>query len=275
MPITDAQMDGLVAAALEAGREIMAIYATEFDTTLKGDASPVTAADRQAETIILARLAALMPGVPIVAEEEAAAGRLPPDLGRSFILVDPLDGTKEFISRNGEFTVNIALVTGGRPVAGVVLAPALERLWVGIAGRGAWAADVPDLMPPAPEARRAIAIRPCPAAGMTVLASRSHAGPETETLLARLPVATRVGAGSSLKFCRIAEGAADFYPRLGRTMEWDTAAGDAVLTAAGGAVVLEDGTPLAYGKRNQPDDCDFANPWFLGLGGVDKALVCG
>jgi 3'(2'),5'-bisphosphate nucleotidase len=265
IPVDDALMEGLIRAALAGGDEVMAVYATEFDTSLKGDASPVTAADERAEAVILAQLARVMPGVPVVAEESAAAGQVPADLGQVFVLVDPLDGTKEFISRNGEFTVNIGVIAEGRPVAGVVLAPALGRIWWGIVGRGAWVAEVEVA---GLANTRAISIRPVTEEGLTVLASRSHCGAETEAVLAKLSVCDRVAAGSSLKFCRIAEGAADFYPRLGRTMEWDTAAADAVLRAAGGKVLTLVGGDLAYGKRNQTDDTDFANPWFLALGGA-------
>lgn len=269
MTIDRALLDGLARAAVAGGTEVLAVYRTEFAVDAKGDASPVTEADRRAEAVILAQLADLMPGVPVVAEEEASEGRLPSDLGRRFVLVDPLDGTKEFISRNGEFTVNIGVIDDGEPVAGAVLVPAQGRLYVGARGLGAFAADVDgETIGP----WRPVSVRQS-GDGLSVMASRSHAGPETEALLAKLPVASRVSAGSSLKFCRIAEGAADFYPRLGRTMEWDTAASDAVLRAAGGAVVTLDGAPLRYGKRNQPHDADFANPWFLACGGIDVAAV--
>lgn len=270
MTIDRALLDGLARAAVAGGVEVLAVYRTDFAVDAKGDASPVTEADRRAEAVILARLAELMPGVPVVAEEEASEGRLPADLGRRFVLVDPLDGTKEFVSRNGEFTVNIGVIEDGVPVAGAVLVPAQGRLYVGARGLGAYAAEVEgETIGP----WRPIAVRRAAEDGLSVMASRSHAGPETEALLARLSVASRVSAGSSLKFCRIAEGAADFYPRLGRTMEWDTAASDAVLRAAGGSVVTLDGAPLVYGKRQQPHDADFANPWFLACGGIDLAAV--
>ena len=262
-------LDSLVETTLAAGRVVMDVYAGDFAVTTKGDASPVTEADERAEKVILADLARLLPGVAVIAEEEAAAGRLPANLGERFVLVDPLDGTKEFVSRNGEFTVNIAVVEDGRPIAGVVLAPALGEIFVGAVGEGARAGRIDA------DGRvvwRDITVRTVPAEGLVVLASRSHAGPETEALLARLPVAKRVSAGSSLKFCRVAAGEADLYPRLGRTMEWDTAAGDAVLRAAGGAVVGADGRPFVYGKRNQASDVDFANPWFL-AGGSTATLT--
>lgn len=270
MIIDRALLDGLAAAALAGGREVLAVYASDFAVDAKGDESPVTEADRRAEAVILDHLARVLPGVPVVAEEEASEGRLPAELGDVFVLVDPLDGTKEFVSRNGEFTVNIGVVRDGRPVAGAVLVPAQDRIYLGAEGIGAFAGPVEGgrVVSLAP-----IAVRRADPSALAVMASRSHAGPETEALLARLGVASRISAGSSLKFCRVAEGAADLYPRLGRTMEWDTAASDAVLRAAGGSVVTLDGHPLAYGKRRQAHDSDFANPWFLALGGLDAGPV--
>jgi 3'(2'),5'-bisphosphate nucleotidase len=264
-------LEALTALALDAGRAAMAIYGrADLGVAIKADASPVTAADAAAEAVILAGLARLAPDLAVVAEEAAAAGRTPATLGPCFALVDPLDGTKEFIARNGEFTVNIALIVDGRPVAGVVLAPALRLAWWGEVGVGAWAATVTaEGVGPA----RPIRVRPA-AAGYAVLASRSHCGAATEAFLARLPVTERVAAGSSLKFCRIAEGLADLYPRHGPTMEWDTAAGDAVLTAAGGAVVDLAGRPLVYGKRGRAGVADFRNPDFVAVGGLDAAAIC-
>ncbi|ODN66435.1 3'(2'),5'-bisphosphate nucleotidase CysQ [Methylobrevis pamukkalensis] len=199
----------------------------------------------------------------MVAEEEAAAGRVPATDDR-FFLVDPLDGTKEFVSRNGEFTVNVALIDKGVPVAGVVYAPALGDLYVAAGGR-AFQARVED---GAVGALSAISTRAAPAA-ITAIGSRSHGSGETEAYLGRYNVGAFRPAGSSLKFCLVACGEADLYPRFGRTMEWDTAAGDAVLRAAGGKVVTTDGSPLLYGKRNQPTDSDFANPYFIAAGGLD------
>ncbi|WP_181704252.1 3'(2'),5'-bisphosphate nucleotidase CysQ [Chthonobacter albigriseus] len=253
------RIEALADIALQAGAVIMDIYGTEFAVAIKSDESPVTAADQAAEAVILAGLARLDPGRPVVAEEAMAAGA-EAVTGPAFYMVDPLDGTKEFVSRNGEFTVNIALVEHGVPVAGVVYAPALGRLYAGAEGQGAWRAKVTDggsLGPAEP-----IRTRPVPEKGLAVVASRSHAGAETTELLSRLPVAEFHAAGSSLKFCLLAEGSADFYPRLGPTMEWDTAAGDAVLRAAGGLVVTRDGAPMVYGRR----DDDFRNPWFLAVG---------
>ena len=247
-----ALLDALTPLIRSAGDVIMDIYATDFDVTQKGDASPVTAADQRAETVILAGLQRIAPGIPVVAEEAVAAGNIP-DVSDRFFLVDPLDGTKEFISRNGEFTVNIALIESGRPVLGLVYAPAIGRLFTGAEGVGAWVEDA--------DGRRAIATRAVPAEGLTVVASRSH-GDESalDAFLAGRKVASRANAGSSLKLCLVAEGAADVYPRLGRTMEWDIAAGDAVLRAAGGLVKTVAGPVLAYGKPG------FDNPHFAAWG---------
>jgi 3'(2'),5'-bisphosphate nucleotidase len=184
-----------------------------------------------------------------------------PLIGREFILVDPLDGTREFLSRNGEYTVNIALVRDGSPCCGAVYAPALARLWVG--GTIARTVEVkPDGALPAPDRWRPIKVRTAPPEGLTALVSRSHCDAETEAWLARLPVATRKEAGSSLKFCVLAEGDADVYPRFGPTMEWDIAAGHAVLKAAGGTIATVDGTRLRYGKIEQ----GFRNPGFIACG---------
>lgn len=244
----------LAEIALAPGPAVMEIYAKETAVTEKADGSPVTLADQRAEAIICARLARLLPRTPVVAEEMTAAGRKIAVADR-FLLVDPLDGTKEFIKRNGEFTVNIALIEAGRPVAGAVYAPALGRLWFG--GSRAFVCDAPVGAPlPDPSLWRPIRARAC-SERLVALASRSHGGAETEAFLARLPVAERRSSGSSLKFCVIAEGAADVYPRFGPTMEWDTGAGDAVLRAAGGVVLDPSGAPFAYGKieaalRNGP-----------------------
>ena len=220
---------GIEAAARRAGALIMGVYASDFEVRGKADASPVTEADELAERCILDALRQLDPTTPVVAEEAAAAGRVPSVAGR-FWLVDPLDGTREFISRNGEFTVNIALIEEGAPVMGVVFEPVADRLYAGILGQGAWLEEA--------GARRQIRCRDVPPQGLVLACSRSHGD---EAALAawlgpRVP-ARRLAVGSSLKFGLIAAGRADVYPRFGRTMEWDTAAGHAVLRAAGGEVV--------------------------------------
>jgi len=239
--------------AREAAREIMRIYAGDLGARDKADKSPVTDADHAAEAIIVAGLRKLTPDTPVVAEEEMAAGRIPVIEEGPFWLVDPLDGTKEFIKRNGEFTVNIALIEDGRPTLGIVLAPASDTLWRGAMGLGADKSEKGG-------AFTRIATRPQPIDGLTCCASRSHAiYSDLDIWFGRegLSVAERVQVGSSLKFCLIAEGKADIYPRFGPTNEWDTAAGQGVLEAAGGEVVTTDGKPLLYGKPR------FSNPHFI------------
>lgn len=233
-------LESLLPIVRQAGAAIMSVYTSDFAVRSKQDASPVTAADELAEAILLPALAALTPDIPVISEEAAAAGRMPA-VNRRFWLVDPLDGTKEFISRNGEFTVNVALIEDRRPVIGVVLAPALERLFAGAQGVGAFIEERGQ--------RRAIACRPVPSDGLVVVASRSHGDADAlDQFLAGRKVARLVAAGSSLKLCLVAGGEADLYPRLGRTMEWDIAAGDAVLSAAGGRVRTLQGAELLYGK---------------------------
>jgi 3'(2'), 5'-bisphosphate nucleotidase len=213
----------------------------------KADRSMVTRADEAAEAIIVEGLVALAPAIPIVAEERVAAGVVPDISGGRFWLVDPLDGTRELLDGSDEFTVNIALIEDRRPVLGVVGAPATGTVWWGAAGQGAFRARA--------GASRPIRARARPAAGPVAVASRSHMDDDTRAFLAREGVTDYRAAGSSLKFCLIAEGLADLYPRFGPTMEWDTAAGDAVLRAAGGRVTTPDGTPFLYGKpgfRNGP-----------------------
>jgi 3'(2'), 5'-bisphosphate nucleotidase len=232
----------------------MAHRAAGVATETKADASPVTAADREAEAILLAALAAQYPAIPVVAEEEASAGRLPATVGRRFFLVDPLDGTREYVRGGDDFTVNVALIEDHAPIAGIVYAPARARLWYGdVAAADAWRADVVD---GAAGERTPLHVRACPGAPVAV-ASKSHCTPATEAWLAATGCGARVSVGSSLKFALIAEGAADVYPRPGPTMEWDTAAGDHILTVAGGCVVAPAGRPMTYGHytrhyRNGP-----------------------
>ena len=232
------------------------VYATAFEVAAKHDRSPVTEADQRAEALIEAALARITPALPIVCEEAVGAGRVPA-LAQRFWLVDPLDGTREFIARNGEFTVNVALVSAGRAVLGVVFAPALGRLF---AAAGTTQAFVEE-----GSGRRApLFCRRPPSAGLTVVSSRSHGDEATlEAYLAGRPVAARRSVGSSLKFCMVAAGEADLYPRFGRTMEWDTAAGHAILAAAGGRVTDLEGAELRYGKPG------LANPGFVARGALD------
>lgn len=253
LPSLTSLRDACTGLARDAAREIMRIYAGDLGERVKADKSPVTDADHAAETVIVAGLRRLTPGLAVVAEEEMAAGHVPKLDGSPFWLVDPLDGTKEFIKRNGEFTVNIALVEDGRPVLGIVLAPVPDTLWRGARGLGADKSDKGG-------AFASIAVRKPPAAGLTAFASRSTAIYSNLDIWFRnqgLTVAERKQAGSSLKFCLIAEGVADIYPRFGPTNEWDTAAGQGVLEAAGGEVVTTDDRPLVYGKPG------FGNPHFI------------
>ncbi len=232
--------------AVEAGRPIMSVYEGQIDIADKRDGSPTTAADSAAEAVILEALATVLPGVSVLAEEGASAGL--PSLGDVFVAVDPLDGTREFINRNGEFTVNIALVENGVPTVGAVYAPALGRLWLGGGGE-AWAGSIPTVQASLDAVElKPIRTRNQPEAGLTAVASRSHLDENTAAFLEGLPIASRRSIGSSLKFCLVAEGEADVYPRFGPTMEWDTAAGHAVVTAAGGRVVTPEGEPFLYGK---------------------------
>ena len=259
-----ALMDALADLALEAGAAIMHHFG-RAQATIKADGSPVTLADAQAEAIILPGLARLFPGTPVIAEEAVSAGKIP-DTADEFFLVDPLDGTKEFIAGNTDFTVNIGLVNSGRPVAGVIFAPALGRLWM-----GSETCEVCEAAPgshiAASRNHHAVKVRPPPDDGLIVVASRSHLNPETQDFIAHLPIAGYRSAGSSLKVCLIAEGEADFYPRLGPTMEWDTCAGHAILLAAGGDMCQPDGSAFLYGKRS----AGFLNGGFMAM--TDRRLL--
>lgn len=255
MPIVDLHnlaLD-LVEVARLAGAAVLEIYhQPEFAVAQKADASPVTAADLASERLILERLRAIAPEIPVLSEESAA---LPFALRKSFhrlFIVDPLDGTREFVGRNGEFTINIALVEEGVPILGVIFAPTLECTWWGAAAIGAYRID-----------RNLPVERIGIGAGsdeLRVVASRSHGGEKLEAFLAELPPHRRVSVGSSVKLCRIAEGSADLYPRLSPTMEWDIAAGDAIVRAAGGQVLTPLGEPLRYNKE------DLLNPFFAATG---------
>jgi len=256
------RLAALAALAHEAGAIIMRHYAAGTEARTKSDHSPVTDADEEAEAHILRGLHALAPGVPVVAEEEVAAGRLPA-VENHFFLVDPLDGTKEFISHNGEFTVNIAEVENGVAIRGVVYAPAKNRLFLGEAPGGAWEIEIDVAAKPDFAQAKPIHVRRPPADGLVAVASRSHRDKKTEEYLAAYPVKDFITAGSSLKFCLVAAGEADIYPRHGTTMEWDTAAGHAVLAAAGGSVTELDGSPFLYGRVSG----GFTNPHFVARGG--------
>ncbi|KKB10610.1 hypothetical protein VE25_17095 [Devosia geojensis] len=247
---TGALLDLSLKAAIAAAAVINEVYARPFAAERKSDGSPVTEADALAEAVILDHL---MPtGLPVLAEESVSAGRIPV-LGRRYFVVDPLDGTKEFVKRNGEFTVNIALVEDGRPVMGVVLAPVTGRAHVG-GPEGAFACETASGRP---GDMRAISVSD--AGPMRIVASRSHGHAALAALCETFAVGEDVSVGSSLKFCLLAEGIAQLYPRFTPTCEWDTAAGQAVLEAAGGAVLTLDGKPLAYGKT----ESGFLNPYFV------------
>ena len=252
-------LEDISVAAREAGEAILEIVRRGFDVEHKQDSSPVTEADRAAELIILAALAKAAPGVPVIAEEEVAAGRIPAH-GDTYFLVDPLDGTKEFVRGGDDYTVNIGLIVDGTPHAGVVYAPATVRLHAGLVGEGAWLEDLSNRIP--------ISTRK-PGEELVAVASKSHFNQPTADYLAEAAKGCGyVGIGSSLKFCIVAEGRADIYPRLSPTSEWDTAAGHAVLMAAGGRVDGPDGEPLQYGKRA------FLNRGFVATGGW-KAIPIG
>jgi 3'(2'),5'-bisphosphate nucleotidase len=256
-------LDALVAAAIAAGGIILTVRDGGLSVERKADASPVTEADRAAEREITARLATIAPGVPVVAEEAVSEGRIP-EIGDAFFLVDPLDGTREFVQGGKDFTVNIGLIRNGKPEVGVIYVPAMKKLFAGAVGLGAWRTEVEGGVP---GGRRPMRIRPAPDGPITVVASRSHRTPETDAFIRRFAVAELVNRGSSLKFCVIAEGKADLYPRMGTTMQWDTAAGEAILRAAGGRVVTVAGAPLFYGRNTEGEL--FKNPWFIAAGGVD------
>jgi 3'(2'), 5'-bisphosphate nucleotidase len=252
-------LDQIAETAREAGEAILEVVRRGFDVEHKQDSSPVTEADRAAELIILAALARHAPDVPVIAEEEVAAGRIPAH-GDTYFLVDPLDGTKEFVRGGDDYTVNIGLIVGGTPLMGAVYAPATGRLHGGVVGEGAWLDEG--------DGRREIRTRE-PGEQLVAVASKSHFNQPTADYLAEAAgECGYLAIGSSLKFCVVAEGEADIYPRLSPTSEWDTAAGHAVLLAAGGRVDGPDGNPLQYGKRA------FLNRGFVATGGW-KAVPIG
>jgi 3'(2'), 5'-bisphosphate nucleotidase len=254
-------LEPLGAVCREAGAAIRAVRARGFDVERKGDESPVTEADRAAEAIILEGLARFAPGIPVIAEEEVAAGRVPEIDGR-FFLVDPLDGTKEFVRGGDDYTVNIGLIVDGTPVLGLVYAPEQGRLFAGLVGGEAWV-EGPD------GSRADLKVRE-PASPMVVVASKSHINAATHSYLDEVaPGAERTSVGSSLKFCIVAEAKADFYPRLSPTSEWDTAAGHAILLAAGGKVDGPDGNALRYGKPR------FLNSGFCATSGWSAPPIAG
>ena len=260
--------DALLPAVMTAARVQMRYFRAGTAVITKADATPVTAADQESETIILAALATLAPRVPVIAEEAMAAGQMAvtgSGPGAELFLVDPLDGTREFIANRPEFTINIALVRDGVPRFGIIYAPALGVLYATLGEDQAIEAQV---LPDAEVTRFAdlatarIRSRAAPADGLVAVASRSHGSQATDAFLGQYKIARRTAAGSSLKFCVVAKGEADIYPRCGPTCEWDTAAGQAILSVAGGCVTTLDGVPLVYGKRDQK----FRNPDYVAWG---------
>lgn len=260
-------LDGLTAIASHAAAAILAVPPSGLKRREKADHSPVTAADEASEAVILAGLHDILPGIPVVSEE--STGQANPQRHEiDFVLVDPLDGTREMLAGRDEYTVNIAILSRGRPLVGVVAAPARGLLWRGIVGTGAERLVLaPGDRPQAARERRTIQARTPPMGALIALVSRSHLDPATEAYLAHRNPAERISCGSSLKFCKIAEGSADLYPRLSPTFEWDVAAGHAVLAAAGGAVTTPEGVPLAYGRP----DCRVTG--FIASGDRNTAAV--
>lgn len=252
--VTDPLLDQMLAAARAAAAEIMAVYLGEFEHSRKADGSPVTLADQRAEAVILEQLGPL--GIPFLAEESVAAG-IVPELGERFFCIDPLDGTREFLKRNGEFTVNIALIERGRPTHGVILAPASGATYVG-GPAGAFEINARGEAEP---------LRTRAGHPMKVVASRSHGHDALRGFCDAMLITEDVSVGSSLKFALVARGDAQLYPRFTPTSEWDTAAGQAVLEAAGGAVLTLDGAPLTYGRGG-----DHLNPFFIAAASRDLAL---
>lgn len=246
-------IEALAGAALRAGVVIMQIREAGFEASLKADHSPVTAADLASEALLRAELAAILPGVPVIAEEAVSqgAGETP---ASTFLLVDPLDGTREFLGASGEFTINIGLIVDGVPALGIIYAPAIGKLYAGATasseGSAFRATRAPGSLPDR-TGWEPIRCRPMPARGLIAVASRSHLDPATEALLAGLDIAERMSCGSALKFGVVAEGRADIYPRLGTVCEWDVAAGHAIILAAGGSVLRPDGTALPYGRTSE------------------------
>ena len=239
----------------EAARLILPLWKSGLQVDTKADESPVTEADRQAETLILARLAEKFPGVHVISEEDASEFGTPDAIGRQFFLVDPVDGTKAFVRGDPNFTVNIALIEDGQPVAGAVNAPATDETW--------FTHDHQAMKRSAGGSHRPVRVREWPAGQAVALVSHTMKPETVQSLADKYGFDQPLPMDSSIKFCRLAEGAADIYPRHGPTMEWDIAAGHAVLVAAGGKVEAEDGTAFVYGKA----DKGFRNGWFVARGG--------
>jgi 3'(2'), 5'-bisphosphate nucleotidase len=252
-----AWLESVEGIAVDAGREILEIYERDFAVEHKGDGSPLTEADRAAHRLIVARLGELSPDIPVLSEESASVDYGTRAGWKTFWLVDPLDGTREFVKRNGEFTVNIALIDGHEAVMGVVYVPVTGVSYLACRDHGAFKREPGEALHP-------IHARPLPEGRMTIVASRSHAGDSLKAALERLGPHDTVSMGSSLKLCLVAEGKADLYPRLGPTSEWDTAAAQCVVEVAGGRVVGLDNRPLRYNKES------ILNPHFIVAGSGDR-----
>ncbi len=254
-------IEPVVALAEEAGRAILKVYATDFDVESKGDESPLTKADLASQDVLSRGLKSLSPRLPIISEESGLASFDERQRWQRYWLIDPLDGTKEFVKRNGEFTVNVALIDDGRPVLGVVHVPVSGVTYVGDDELGAERRS-------ADGERSAIRVAEASENPVRVVGSRSHQSPETARYLDAIGETAMLPMGSSLKFCIVAEGGADIYPRFGLTSEWDTAAAQAVVESAGGSVVTFDGKPLRYNTKD-----DILNPYFLVIGPTDRDWV--
>jgi 3'(2'), 5'-bisphosphate nucleotidase len=256
-------LDDLTAIVARACAVIRTFSPATAALRFKPDQSPVTAADAASEAVFLEGLARVLPGVPVVSEESVST-RLPPSLEESFLVVDPLDGTREFLAGRDEFTVNLAIVTSGEPIAGIIAAPNRGQLWRGIVGEKA---ERLRLLAGGADQPQPIRTRAWPGQGAVAAVSRSHFDVATEAFLGRLGPVTRNAVGSAIKFCQIAEGAADVYPRLATTCEWDVAAGHALVVAAGGVVTTPQGSALAYGRAAE----NFRVPAFIAWGDPSKA----
>ena len=251
-------IEPVVALAIDAGDAILEVYATDFDVQSKSDESPLTKADLASNARIIAGLGKLTPDIPIISEEVGLPSFEERGQWQRYWLIDPLDGTKEFVNRNGEFTVNIALIEAKRPVLGVVHVPVQNKTYVGCEGHGAELRD-------GGAAAQAIHVASQSGKPVRVVGSRSHRGASLDDYLTRLGEYDMVPMGSSLKFCVVAEGSADIYPRLGPTSEWDTAAAQAVVEQAGGKVLTLDGNPVLYNDKS-----DILNPFFMVIGAADR-----
>jgi 3'(2'), 5'-bisphosphate nucleotidase len=250
-------IDPITDLAVDAGRAILEVYATDFDVQSKDDESPLTQADLASHRCIVAGLESLTPDIPIISEEEGLPGFEERGKWQRYWLIDPLDGTKEFVNRNGEFTVNIALIDSNRPIFGVVHVPVQDKTYIGCEGHGAELREG--------NATKAIHVAEASGQPLRIVGSRSHRGSSLDAFLEKVGESEMIPMGSSLKFCVVAEGDADIYPRLGPTSEWDTAAAQAVVEQAGGKVLELDGKPLSYNAKEE-----ILNPWFIVVGAADK-----